>query len=90
MVSSNSLVQRFLWKNRIFEALFQQDDDIVQMRYMAHSICLINSIKIIMRKGFDFSFLTTSNAKMFQLSCAKLFGAVEETASSGDSTPHTT
>ena len=39
---SNSLVQRFLWKNRkngIFEALSQQDNDVVQTQDMAHSIC---------------------------------------------------
>ena len=44
MAPSDSLVQRFLWKNRkngIFEALFQQVNDSVQMRDMAHSICLI-------------------------------------------------
>ena len=54
---SNSLVQRFLWKNRksrIFEALFQQDNDIVQMRDMAHSICLIKLYQITMRKKFRF------------------------------------
>ena len=57
---SNSLVQLFLWKNRknrknrIVEALFQQDNDIVQMREMAHSICLIKLYRITMRKKFRF------------------------------------
>ena len=44
MAPSDTLVQRFPWKNRkngIFEALFQQVNDIVQMRDMAHSICLM-------------------------------------------------
>ena len=44
--------------NRIFEALFAQDSDIVQMRDMAHSICLIKLYQITMRKKFDFLFLT--------------------------------
>ena len=47
-------------KDRIFEALFQQDNDIVQMRYMAHLICLINLCQTMTRKSFDFLFLTTS------------------------------
>ena len=64
MAPSDSLVQRILWKNRkngIFEALFQQVNDIVQMRDMdmAHSICLIKLYQITMRKNFDFLFLTT-------------------------------
>ena len=66
MAPSDSLVQRFLWKNRkngIFEALFQQVNDIVQMRDMAHSICLIKLYQIMMRKKFDFLFLTTLNGK---------------------------
>ena len=52
--SSNSPVQRFLWKNRIFEALLQWDNGIVQMRNMAHSICLINLYQTTMRKKFRF------------------------------------
>ena len=47
MAPSDSIVQRFLWKNRkngIFEVLFQWVNDIVQMRDMAHS----------MRKKFQF------------------------------------
>ena len=62
LAPSDSLVQRFLWKNRkngIFEALFQQVNDIVQMWDMAHSICLIKLYQIKMRKNFDFLFLTT-------------------------------
>ena len=59
LARSSSPVQRFLWKNRIFKALFQQDNDIVQMRDMAHSICLIKLYQITMRKNFDFLFLTT-------------------------------
>ena len=38
---SNSPAQRFLWKNRMSEALLKWGNDIVQMRGMAHSICLI-------------------------------------------------
>ena len=62
MAPSDSLVQRFLWKNRkngIFEVLFQQVNDIVQMREMAHSICLIKLYQITMRKNFYFLFLTS-------------------------------
>ena len=61
---SNHLVQRFLWKNmknRIFEALFQWDNYIVQMREMAHSICLIKLYQITKRKNFDVLFLTALN-----------------------------
>ena len=61
---SDSLVQRFLWKNRksrIFEGLFQQDNDIVQMRDMTHSICLVKLCQITMRKNFNFLFLTALN-----------------------------
>ena len=55
MAPSDSLVQRFLWKNRkngIFEALFQLVNDIVEMREMAHSICLMKLYQITMRKKF--------------------------------------
>ena len=57
MAPSDSLVQQFLWRNRkngIFEALFQQVNDIVQMRDMAHSICLIKLYQITMREIFQF------------------------------------
>ena len=69
MAPSDSLVQRFLWKNRkngIFEVLFQYVNDIVQMRDMAHSICLIKLYQITMRKNFDFLFLTTTLSKKRQ------------------------
>ena len=51
MAPSDSLVQRFLWKNGIFEALFQKGNVIVQMRDMARSICLIKLYQITMRKN---------------------------------------
>ena len=57
MAPSDSLVQRFLWKNRkngIFDALFQYVNDIVQMWDMAHSICLIKLYQITMREKFRF------------------------------------
>ena len=57
MAPSDPLVQRILWKNTkngIFEALFQQVNDIVQMRDMAHSICLIKLYQMTMRKKFRF------------------------------------
>ena len=76
LAPSNSTVQRFLWKNRengIFEALFEQDNDIVQMRDMAHSICLIKLYQITMRKSFDFLFLTT--LKQLSLSNSQNFYA---------------
>ena len=70
---SNSLVQRFLWKNRIFEALFQQDNHIVQMRHMALSICLIKLYQTTMRKNFHFLFLTTLSLTSTHIFLPSLF-----------------
>ena len=75
---SNSLVQRFLWKNRksgIFEALFQQDNDIVKMRDMAHLICLIKLYQITIRKKFQFfvsDYLNDEGYCIYKISCLNL------------------
>ena len=75
MAPSNSLVQRFLWKNRksgIFEALFQQDNDIVQMWDMAHSICPIKLDQITMRKKFKFFVSDYLNDQFLKVQTKKL------------------